>query len=187
MTRVLRARGTTVALVAIIAVLAGTGGGYALAAGSATITACVSHKDGTLYEAKKCKKHDQKISWSQTGPAGPQGVQGQQGSQGQQGIQGLQGIQGTGDTGPAGPASTEVEAGTVTAVAGGSDGEATAACPSATVATGGGAATLSTDAYILTSAPNVSTGTPTGWEVYYENTSGSTIHVQAFAVCAPAG
>jgi hypothetical protein len=70
MKRLLRARGIPATLIAIVAVLAGASGGYALAAGSSAITACVSHKGGTLYQAKKCKKHDHKISWSQAGPQG---------------------------------------------------------------------------------------------------------------------
>lgn len=93
MRRLLAGRGTFVAALSIIAVVA-AGGGYALASGSGTITVCVSHKGGALYKASKCKKHDNKLSWNQKGPQGPTGATGAQGIRGIQGIQGIQGPQG---------------------------------------------------------------------------------------------
>ena len=47
------------------ALLIAAGGGYALASSSGgTITACVRHNGGTLYEASKCAKHDSTLRWS---------------------------------------------------------------------------------------------------------------------------
>jgi hypothetical protein len=76
--------------------LLAAGGGYALASGSngGTITVCVSHHGGALYKAKRCAKHDKKLTWNK---------------QGQQGRQGIQGVQGqTGGTGPQGPGATSL-------------------------------------------------------------------------------
>jgi hypothetical protein len=71
---------------AAASVLVAGGGAYALAsAGGGTVTVCVSHKSGTLYKARGCKKHDHKLSWSKQGPQGtpgPQGAPGQQGPPG---------------------------------------------------------------------------------------------------------
>lgn len=182
MKRLLRARGIPATLIAIVAVLAGASGGYALAAGSSAITACVSHKGGTLYQAKKCKKHDHKISWSQAGPQGPPG---QQGSQGVQGIRGEPGA-----AGPAGPASTVVEDSSGVQIANGNTGSATASCPSGMVATGGGGVNIAADVYLVSDSPPASTpvGTaPTAWEAAYQNNSGSTVTVGAVVICAPTG
>jgi hypothetical protein len=54
----------------------------------------VTKKGGTLYEAKKCKKGDNKLSWSKTGRAGKNGTNGAQGNVGPAGA-----------TGPAGPST----------------------------------------------------------------------------------
>ena len=60
------------------------GGGYAFASSvsSNTITVCVSHAGGTLYKAKKCAKHDKKLTWNKQGPQGIQGLKGDTGPQG---------------------------------------------------------------------------------------------------------
>jgi hypothetical protein len=81
-----------ISVVAVCALLA-VGGGYALASGGSggTITVCVSHHGGALYKAKKCAKHDKKLSWNKVGPQGIQGIQGQ-----------------TGQTGPQGPGATTI-------------------------------------------------------------------------------
>jgi hypothetical protein len=79
-------------------VLVAAGGAYALASDGATITACVSHKSGTLYKAKRCAKHDKKLSWSKTGPQGPPGPMGQTGAPGAAGATGAAGA--PGDRGP---------------------------------------------------------------------------------------
>jgi hypothetical protein len=70
-----------------------------------TITACASKGEGTLYlpsAAKQkenagglCRRGDQTVEWSITGPQGPQGIQGIQGIQGPQGVQGAQGPAGS--------------------------------------------------------------------------------------------
>jgi hypothetical protein len=36
----------------------------------------VSHTGGTLYKAKKCAKHDTRLSWNKVGPQGPPGANG---------------------------------------------------------------------------------------------------------------
>jgi hypothetical protein len=67
----------------------------------AQITACVKHKGGVLYQARKCARHDHKLSWNTQGPQGgpgPQGVTGPQGGPGPQGVAGPKG-----DTGSPGP------------------------------------------------------------------------------------
>jgi hypothetical protein len=49
--------------VGLAALLVVGGGAYALASStSATVTACVSHKGGTLYTAKRCAKRDRRLS-----------------------------------------------------------------------------------------------------------------------------
>jgi len=64
----------SVAALGVAALMAAGGGAYALASSTgATITVCVSHKNGTLYQARKCAKHDQRLSWNQQGLQGAQG------------------------------------------------------------------------------------------------------------------
>jgi hypothetical protein len=77
------------AALGIAALLTIGGGAYALAASrGGTITVCVSHKGGTLYKAKKCKKHDSKLSWGKQGPQGATGAPGGAGAKGATGPQG---------------------------------------------------------------------------------------------------
>ncbi|HKO26463.1 MAG TPA: hypothetical protein VJU80_03330 [Solirubrobacteraceae bacterium] len=77
------------AAVAGIALLLAGGGAYALASsGGRAITVCVKHQGGALYKAKKCAKHDKKLSWNKQGPQGQQGPQGVQGPKGDTGAQG---------------------------------------------------------------------------------------------------
>jgi hypothetical protein len=66
-------------------VLLAAGGGYAIAAGRGTITACVTKGTHNLYLAP-CHKHDRKLTWNQVG---------RQGSQGNPGTPGAPGIPGT--------------------------------------------------------------------------------------------
>jgi hypothetical protein len=69
------------ALAAVAVLLAG--GAYALASSSGgTITVCVSHNGGALYKAKKCAKHDTKLSWNKVGQQGPGGAPGANGAPG---------------------------------------------------------------------------------------------------------
>lgn len=65
--------------IAGLALAAGVGAGtYALASPNGTdgtISICVNHTNGVLYQAAHCKAHDTKLTWNVTGPAGPAGVQ----------------------------------------------------------------------------------------------------------------
>lgn len=92
MKRLLTDHRTFAAIVCVLMLLA-AGGGYALASGSGTITACV-HKGSHVLYTGKCHKGDHKLIWNTTGPRGPQGPQGLQGPQGPQGTRGAQGQQG---------------------------------------------------------------------------------------------
>jgi hypothetical protein len=89
-----------VALAAAILCAAG-GGAYALAASrGGTITVCVGHRHGTLYKAKRCHRHDHKLSWNRRGVRGATGARGAQGPPGVKGDSGAQGTQG-----PVGPSN----------------------------------------------------------------------------------
>jgi hypothetical protein len=98
-----------VALAALV--LAASGGAYAaVAASTRTITVCVHHKGGELYSARKCARHDHRLTWNATGrpgatgPKGPAGSPGLVGSSGLGGAPGLAGAKGdAGDRGPRGP------------------------------------------------------------------------------------
>jgi hypothetical protein len=87
MRRLLAPRKMSAAAVAMLLLLI-AGAGYALASSNKTIHACVHHKGGDIYIAKKCAKHDKKISWNKVGPRGATGA--------------------TGATGPQGPGATDV-------------------------------------------------------------------------------
>src|SRR5579862_6116170 len=92
MRRLFASRGTAAAFVGVLAMLA-AGGGYALASGggSNTINGCIHKQGGDIYIAKKCAKHDKKISWNKVGPKGVQGLPGK-----------------TGTTRPQGPGATSI-------------------------------------------------------------------------------
>ncbi len=114
MRRLLAASGSRALTVGVVALLI-AGGGYALAtAGSKTITACVHQHGGALYVAKKCAKHDTKLSWSKVGPRGPAGTKGNTGGQGLPGKPGAQGPGATtlvfDATGTASPTATAIGA-----------------------------------------------------------------------------
>jgi hypothetical protein len=96
--------------VAVLALIVAAAGGAYAASSQQTITVCVSHKSGTLYQARRCARHDSKLSWNRQGvpgAQGPQGAQGAQGAQGPQGVPGSPGAPGTAGTpgkqGPPGP------------------------------------------------------------------------------------
>src|SRR3984885_10192337 len=59
--RLLLGRFTPAALVGVITLLI-AGGGYALASGSNSLTVCVKKNGGTVYKARKCSKHDAKLT-----------------------------------------------------------------------------------------------------------------------------
>lgn len=104
---------------AALVALAGAGMGTAATVGSMALaaptnnvyTACVSH-GGTLNHLTvnrmlRCPRHDQVITWNQTGPQGPAGAAGTPGPAGPAGAPGLKG-----DVGPAGPQGPSGPAGT---------------------------------------------------------------------------
>jgi hypothetical protein len=71
-----------VTLGAIALAVVAVGGAYAATAGaggSRTIKVCVKHSGGVLYQARRCKRHDTKLSWNARGVAGPQGSAGPRG------------------------------------------------------------------------------------------------------------
>jgi hypothetical protein len=97
MKRLLAARGASgLAAGALILLIAGAG--YALAnssSGGPTINACVHKKGRGVYVAKRCAKHDTKLSWNKVGPRGTAGQPGPIGPKGD-----------AGNVGPQGPGAT---------------------------------------------------------------------------------
>jgi hypothetical protein len=77
------APGTALGVIALVVALGG--GALAASGGNGTITACVQKQSALLYQAKKCAKHDRKLSWSTRGPVGAVGAVGATGAQGPQG------------------------------------------------------------------------------------------------------
>lgn len=75
--RKLRASYAPVIVIGVLAMATAVAGG-ALAASSThgAIKACVNHKNGTLYKAKHCKRHDQSLEWNKQGPRGKAGTNG---------------------------------------------------------------------------------------------------------------
>jgi hypothetical protein len=67
------------------------GGAYAAASSSKTVTVCVKHSGGELYQAKKCAKRDKKLSWNEKGVAGAVGATGAAGAPGAAGTPGAAG------------------------------------------------------------------------------------------------
>ena len=93
MKRLLGSRGALAVFAGLLALFV-AGGGYALATGSNTISACAHKKGGGLYIGR-CAKRDKKLRWNVQGPPGMTGARGLQGPQGQQGVRGIQGSPGT--------------------------------------------------------------------------------------------
>lgn len=95
-------------------VAATAGGAYAVSTSGGSITACVHHNGGGLYQARQCAHDDRALQWNVRGPDGPQGAAGAAGPAGTAGPRGLTGPPGPqggsgpkgeqGTTGPAGPA-----------------------------------------------------------------------------------
>lgn len=95
----MRGLSKSAAMLGVAVLLLAGGAAYALASSTpSTITVCVKHTGGALYQAKKCAKHDSRLSWNKQGPAGARGVTGAIGATGPQGPKG--------DTGPQGPGAT---------------------------------------------------------------------------------
>jgi hypothetical protein len=110
------------------------------------------------------------------GPAGPAGPQGAQGIQGTQGIQGIQG--------PSGATNVTIRSVSDSVVAGGVE-LLPSPCQAGERATGGGGNNVaSAGVNIIQSAPQPLTGTPTGWQVTYHNTTGVAHSIFAYAICA---
>jgi hypothetical protein len=94
MKRILHVHRVLAITVCAIAIAAATGVAYAAASSHGTISVCLRHSGGTLYKAKKCAKHDKKLTWNQQGPSGSQGPKGKTGARGPTGPQGPPGAQG---------------------------------------------------------------------------------------------
>ena len=186
------------ALVAAPVALCLAGGGVATAAvvsqTPTIINACAKKDNGALRVSKYCHHDEMPISWNQTGPQGapgPQGVAGPQGLAGPQGPAGPKGPAGpqgaTGPQGPAGFASVQQVSNQQT-LPSGAAGALTAMCPAGTVATGGGGIVGTGGGLglvISQSQPTpLSGGTPNGWIVTAENTSGASTTLTVNAICA---
>ncbi|HEY1519402.1 MAG TPA: hypothetical protein VGL78_00280 [Solirubrobacteraceae bacterium] len=91
MKRFLHVHSAPAITVGVIAVAAVAGAAYGATTSGGTISVCARRSGGALYKAKKCAKHDKKLTWNQQGPSGPQGPKGSTGATGPQGPGGLQG------------------------------------------------------------------------------------------------
>jgi hypothetical protein len=104
-------------------VLAASGVSYAAATRSpATISGCVHHNGGGLYVARKCARHDRRLTWSVRGLAGNPGSTGAAGTPGAVGAPGTPGT--PGQPGTPGASATKLFAqvestGTINASSGG--------------------------------------------------------------------
>lgn len=108
MRRVFAARGTYAAVTGVVVLLV-AGGGYAIASGGGTMTACAKKSNGALRLANKCKKSEKRVSWNIQGPPGATGAPGPQGPAGPAGPKGATGATGAaGATGPQGPGATKL-------------------------------------------------------------------------------
>jgi hypothetical protein len=106
-------------------VLAGIGGGLAIASGSSDIHACANKHTGALRLASKCARSERAVTWAIQGPTGPKGATGTTGATGATGATGPQGIQGIqGTVGPTGPTSTTFVRASLDAPASGQTGTA---------------------------------------------------------------
>jgi collagen triple helix repeat protein len=105
-------------------VTATAGGAYAAGTSGGTISACVHHDGGGLYQARHCARDDRQLQWSVRGPGGSQGAAGAAGPAGPAGAPGPRGLTGPpgpqgnggpkgeqGATGPVGPQGDSFESG----------------------------------------------------------------------------
>jgi len=171
--------------VGVAALLLAALGAYALASsGGATITVCVEHEGGALYSAKKCARHDRKLSWNRQGPAGPAGQSGPAGPQGAQGREGDQGRQGT--QGPPGMSDYQVVSGTPVLSSGGGINldSAYAYCPPGTSVLGGGFSSSGADNTIYVRADQPVDQSPGEWYVQTTSASETVYTITPYAVCA---
>lgn len=181
------------AALGVAGLLIAGGGAYALASSDGgTITVCVRHEGGALYQAKRCAKHDKKLSWNKQGlqgspgmrgPEGPQGTQGQgpQGPQGPQGIQGQQGVQGS-----SGISNYQIVTGTPVNSSGGGINlaGAFADCPTGTSPVGGGFTTGGSNDTVYVRADYPISATPGAWFVQTTSASSSAYTITPYVVCA---
>jgi hypothetical protein len=205
------------AVTASAAVILG-GGSMALASGSpkpsvdpgATYYACVVtsgnrlqfpwHSIWNVATSPVTCPHDQfSISWNQTGPqgpAGPQGPKGDTGATGAQGALGDPGPQGAkGDTGATGPQGPQGTFGAITSKVGTVDlptsdfGLVDQQCDSGTPIGGGFSVGAGlTGVTEIEDHPIPDTGTPQQWQIAVANTSGVTVSLKVYIICAtPAG
>jgi hypothetical protein len=108
-----------VAVGALVAAMAG--GAYAAGTSGGSISACVHHDGGGLYQARRCDHDDRQLQWSVRGPGGLQGAAGPAGPAGAPGPRGLTGPPGPqgnggpkgeqGATGPVGPQGDSFDSG----------------------------------------------------------------------------
>jgi hypothetical protein len=87
MRRFVHRHGLLLIVVPVAVAIAAAGAAYA-AGGGGKITVCVHKKGGALYSAKKCSKHDSKLTWNVQGPAGSNGRNGANGANGAPGQNG---------------------------------------------------------------------------------------------------
>ena len=81
--------GRTMAIGVLAAGLIAVAAGIAYGAGvSSQISVCVHRNGGALYKAKKCAKHDSKLTWNTVGPSGTRGLTGAAGGPGTSGFAG---------------------------------------------------------------------------------------------------
>ena len=64
MAGLIKGRGALPFVLGVLALALAVTGGALAAGGGKTITVCVHKKGGALYQAKKCSKHDSKLSWN---------------------------------------------------------------------------------------------------------------------------
>lgn len=165
----------------------------------ATIDACFVPASGTIYRVdspaspapgapKNCLSPlHTKFTWNQQGPAGAPGAAGAQGPQGPKGDKGDHGDAGA--PGPSGTTSSQAyyqgQAGN--AGLGGFQVNVVALCPSGQYALGGGVNVVGVSGgppVLLRSAPNASSGRPTGWHVIM-NVGTGPFDVRSQVICAP--
>ena len=93
------ARRCLIVVSAVALAAAAAGGAYAASrSSSGVISACVHRAGGGLYLARRCIRHDARVTWNVSGPAGAQGTPGAQGPPGASGPPGPSGSPGAAPT-----------------------------------------------------------------------------------------
>ncbi len=206
-----KTRNAPATVLGVLAVIIAAGGSaYAATAQSGrTISACVRQRGGTLYDAHRCARHDQRLRWGITGPRGTAGITGATGAAGPSGKPGAQGMGGpqgpkgntgspgakgnAGATGPQGPTgangATNVTVRSYSVHIGPNNGGGSYAdCDTGEVATGGGVdlngGVTGTGITVGTSRPYPTSGTPTAWYAVMNNASSTDGTVNVYVICA---